>query len=144
MRAQLIIAGLAAAAAGIACGGAKTPARPPGADEALARLRLLAAALEADDARRALEVGDPEDGIVFWGQPGAYPRPLFRAPPGASVQNPRGPRCARYADSAILEHPLRRGLTPMMAVTGVRPRVWASGWAGVCRLASWRPSWRCC
>lgn len=68
-----------------ACGGKPSMApRPAGADQALARLRRLAAALQADDASRALAVGDPKDGIVFWGTPGAYPRPLFRAPPGSS------------------------------------------------------------
>lgn len=68
-----------------ACGGAP-PGRssPAGADQALARLERLAAAMKADDARRALAVGDSRDGIVFWGQPGAYPRPLFRAPPGSN------------------------------------------------------------
>jgi len=66
-----------------ACG-AKAAPRPPGADQALDRVRRLAAAMQADDAMRALAVGDPADGIVFWGQPGAYPRPLFRAPPGSN------------------------------------------------------------
>lgn len=82
MRALLLIAGLTAAAG--ACGGATPASHPPGADDALARLRRLAAAMQADDARAALEVGDPRDGIVFWGQPGAYPRPLFRAPTGSN------------------------------------------------------------
>jgi hypothetical protein len=67
-----------------ACGGAPAGrSSPAGADQALARLARLAAAMKADDARRALAVGDSRDGIVFWGQPGAYPRPLFRARPGS-------------------------------------------------------------
>ena len=78
MRSLLLALGLAACA-----GGSPGSSSPPGADQALARLGRLAAALQADDARRALAVGDPRDGIVFWGQPGAYPRPLFRARPGS-------------------------------------------------------------
>lgn len=67
-----------------ACGGAPAGrSSPPGADQALERLGRLAAAMKADDARGALAVGDSRDGIVFWGQPGAYPRPLFRARPGS-------------------------------------------------------------
>jgi hypothetical protein len=80
MRALIAIAGLCAA-----CGSAATGSRGgAGTDQALAQLRRLAAALQADDANRALAVGDSRDGIVFWGTPGAYPRPLFRAPPGSS------------------------------------------------------------
>lgn len=74
-----VAAGLAAACAA----GSSRSAPEPGAEEALARLGRLAAAMKADDARLALAVGDSQDGIVFWGQPGAYPRPLFRAPPGS-------------------------------------------------------------
>jgi len=69
---------------GTACGASRAPGSTPGTDAALARLRRLATAMQADDARRALAVGDPRDGIVFWGTPGAYPRPLFRVPPGAN------------------------------------------------------------
>jgi hypothetical protein len=65
--------------------GAAGPSVAGTTDEALAALRELAAALRADDARRALAVGDSRDGIVFWGQPGAYARPLFRVPPGSSA-----------------------------------------------------------
>ena len=83
MRALLLTMGLLAACGGGAAGGASS-AQPGGTDEALAQLRKLAAAMQADDANRALAVGDPKDGIVFWGQPGAYPRPLFRAPPGSN------------------------------------------------------------
>ena len=82
MRPLLVIAGLTSALG--ACGGARPAASPPGTDQALARLRRLATALQTDDSGRALAVGDSRDGIVFWGQPGAYPRPLFRARPGAS------------------------------------------------------------
>jgi hypothetical protein len=86
---MLVLAGVITA-----CGGARSSAElpsnrgggesAPAPDEALERLRELAAALAADDATRALAVGDARDGIVFWGQPGAYPRPLFRVPPGSS------------------------------------------------------------
>ena len=93
MRALVVVVVVGCAAAG--CGGA--PSGSPGSagqEQALARLRRLAAALAADDTYRALEVGDARDGIVFWGQPGAYPRPLFRLPPGAS-----GP-LSRFAERA--------------------------------------------
>ncbi len=72
-----------------ACAGGRAGDAAPqsgGADQALARLGRLAAAMKVDDASRALSVGDPQSGIVFWGQPGAYPRPLFRVRPGS-----RGP-----------------------------------------------------
>ena len=71
-------------ALGTACAGGGRSSRPPGTEQALARLGRLAAAMQADDAWRALEVGDPRDGIVFWGTPGAYPRPLFRVPAGSN------------------------------------------------------------
>ncbi len=75
---------VAAVALVTSCGGGGRSARPAGAEQALARLGRLAAAMQADDANRALAVGDPRDGIVFWGTPGAYPRPLFRVPFGAN------------------------------------------------------------
>lgn len=78
---SLVVALVALASA---CGASRAPGSTPGTDAALARLRRLAAAMQADDARRALAVGDPRDGIVFWGTPGAYPRPLLRVPPGAN------------------------------------------------------------
>lgn len=81
MRARCL--SLIAFLAGACAAGSSKTAPEPGADEALARVGRLAAALKADDARRALAVGDSQDGIVFWGQPGAYPRPLFRAAPGS-------------------------------------------------------------
>ena len=75
---------VAIVAPGTGCAGGGRNARPAGSEQALARLGRLAAAMQADDASRALAVGDPRDGIVFWGTPGAYPRPLFRVPAGAS------------------------------------------------------------
>jgi hypothetical protein len=75
---------VAVVALGTACAGGSRSSRPAGTEQALARLGRLAAAMQADDARRALAAGDPRDGIVFWGTPGAYPRPLFRVPAGSN------------------------------------------------------------
>ncbi len=87
-----------------ACAASRAPGSTPGTDAALARLRRLAAAMQADDARRALAVGDPRDGIVFWGTPGAYPRPLFRVPAASngllSVYADRASADGYYTDPA--------------------------------------------
>jgi hypothetical protein len=99
VRRSLALAVLLAAAT---CAGSGRSAREAAADRALERIARLAAAMKADDARRALAVGDPRDGIVFWGQPGAYPRPLFRARPGSgaplSVQAERAGADAYYVE----------------------------------------------
>lgn len=91
LRTGLLLTSLVAACGGGPAAGELPANRRAGSDEAkmdddeaLGALRELAAAMKADDANRALAHGDPKDGIVFWGQPGAYPRPLFRAPPGSS------------------------------------------------------------
>jgi hypothetical protein len=48
-------------------------------DQAVRVLDRLAGAMRNDRADRLADVADPVHGITFWGQPGACPRPLFRA-----------------------------------------------------------------